>query len=78
MVLQQSLANATDRESVRSMATSVLETEGQAAMTNLIGANILEALDEGNRAKPWVRDGGGAAGGAGGGKCVFAGFAAIA
>jgi len=112
VVLQQSLANASDRESARSMATSVLGTEGQAAMkqemdaaeqalsaiadksqeaqsldvtqdvmknltdmvshqsqlesgsyeqlmqlqqqsatSNLIGANISEALDEGNRAK---------------------------
>jgi hypothetical protein len=112
VVLQQSLANASDRESARSMATSVLGTEGQAAMkqemdaaeqalseiadksqeaqsldvtqdvmknltdmvshqsqlesgsyeqlmqlrqqsatANLIGANISEALDEGNRAK---------------------------
>lgn len=112
VVLQQSLTNATDRESARSMATSVLGTEGQTAMkqemdaaqqalgaisdksqaaqsldvtqdvmknltdmvghqsqlesgsyeqlmqlrqqsatANLIGANISEALDEGNRAK---------------------------
>jgi hypothetical protein len=112
VVLQQSLDDATDRESARSMATSVLGTEGQAAMkqemdaaqqalsaiadksqeaqsldvtqnvmknltdmvshqsqlesgsyeqlmqlrqqsatSNLIGANISEALDEGNRAK---------------------------
>jgi hypothetical protein len=112
VVLQQSLANASDRESARSMATSVLGTEGQTAMkqemdaaeqalsaiadksqeaqsldvtqdvmknltdmvshqsqlesgsyeqlmqlrqqsatANLIGANISEALDEGNRAK---------------------------
>lgn len=32
VVLQQSLANASDRESTRSMATSVLGTEGQTAM----------------------------------------------
>lgn len=51
----------------------LMQLRQQSATSNLIGANILEALDEGNRAKPWVSDGGGAAGGAGGGECVFAG-----
>ncbi len=50
-----------------------MQLRQQSATSNLIGANISEVLDEGNRAKPWVRDGGGAAGGAGGSECVFAG-----
>ena len=50
-----------------------MQLRQQSATANLIGANISEALDEGNRAKPWGRDGGGAAGSAGSGECLFAG-----
>jgi hypothetical protein len=46
VVLQQSLANATDRESARGMANSVLGTEGQAAMKEEMEAaqEALEAI----------------------------------
>lgn len=55
----------------------LIQLRQQSATTNLIGANISEALDEGNRAKHAEAMAGGDAAGDAGGECVLARFAKL-